>query len=608
MLNAIKHHGRRCLTALLVCGSLAACGGASDADPAAPQAESATGSVTGFGSLIVEGKTYADAQATVRIETDPAAPASAALGDVKLGMQVEVEATGSEATAVTVVATVIGTITRLQADGFIAAGQTIRVVTDAATPTLFEGARSLADLASGDFVEVHGDRDEAGAVVATRIERKDPRSPRVVRVIGTVAQYDAGARTFRLGGLTVALSTTTRLLPATAVLADGVPVAVWSGTPPVGDRLDAATIRVRRQAPADGSALRIGGLVRRLDFAARRFVVDGLPVDAATAVFRNGTASDLANGRRVRVVGNWSNGLLRATDVRFPHPQGDEAVALTGAITDFAGAASFKVRGVPVDASATTVRFVGGDASNLGDGVVVRIDGQVVGDVVKPTVVAFPSTAADATRRLVGTAGAVDLAAGTFRLLGATMRLAPDAVFLNADRSPAQRADLADGDRVRLRVRFAAGQATVTELTFLDGPTLVVNRVDGVATDVQASIGVFRLNGLIVRTDTSTSWSGERVNLRNGVHVRVEGSVVDGALVSRIVEIQDADDASRIRAVGTIGSFATIAAFEVAGQKIDASRAIIVGGTAQALGDGDFVEVRGPVVDGVVVATVLRLR
>ena len=598
------------LAAALTSAIVAACGGggASGGGATSTSNEIAGGTITGFGSVIVDGKTYADAGAKVSFESDPTAPASAALGDLRLGMKVEVKASGDAASSIVISSQVVGRIEALSSDGFSVAGQAVRVVADGETPTFYEGVSGIADLAAGDFVEVHGARDEAGAIVATRVERRDPRGPFFVRIVGTVAGLNTGTASFTVGGLRVSYDSTTRIVPSSAALADGVGVAVWSDAAPAAGTLQAKAIKVRRAPTVSGDGVRVGGPVRSLDFAAKTFIVDGIPVDAAGAAYVNGTASDLANGRRVRVAGTWADDRIAASEVRFARSQGDDAVNLAGAITDFLGAASFKVRGVPVDASADTVSFVGGDASQLADGVLVRVQGRVEGDVVKAGTVSFPSTADGVARSLIGIVASYDATSGEFRLGNLAMRLADDARLRYADGSAANRAEFGNGDRVLVRGAFSAGSFTAGEVVFVTGPTAVVNRIDGKVTEVDIAAGVFRLNRTLVRAGDTVSWTGDRQNLRSGVHVHVEGTIVGGELIARVVEITAPDEASRVRGVGTVSDFVSLADFHVAGQRVDASSANFAGGVGGDLGDGDFVEIRGPVVDGVVKASLVVFR
>jgi len=603
---------------------LAACGGSGGepatmtgsggtASGAAPTAigETASGTITGFGSVIVDGVRYDDSSARIKIEDDSSSPGTGSLTDLKLGMQVEVTADASgRAGMVSVLSSVHGRVTALRADGFIVAGQTVMVSADAASPIVWDGLTGLADLAVNDRVEVHGRRDPAGAIVATRVERKDPSSAVAVRVLGSVANLDAAAKTFTVGGLTVRYDSVLRLLPTGVTLADGQTVAVWSNLAVVGNTLDARAIVVRRGSWNRDDALRVGGLIRGLDFAARRFRLDTLEVDASAATFEKGTANDLADGRAVRVRGSFVDGRLLAREVRFVRDQDDAKVELTGPVTDFTGLASFKVRGVPVDASGSSVSFRYGTAANLGDGVLVKIEGAVDGNVVRPTRIEFVTSDDVRGRWLVGSVAGFDAASGAFRLMNLEARLTDTTTFSNADGSAASRADFGNGDLVQVRGAFAGGVFTVTEVRFRSGPTLVVNNVEGSAYEVDLSAGRFRLNGTLVQVGPTTVVQGSLANLRNGTKVEVYGTVVAGVLVASKVEVKTPEGVDTARVRGMIGDFMSVSDFRVAGQKVDASAARFepAGITAASLANGRFAEVRGAVVDGVLRATKVELK
>jgi len=612
---------RRLLAAGTLLGLLAACGGGgagsstgASAGPAAPAAvagESASGTITGFGSVIVDGVRYDDASATVKVEDDASRPDPASVTDLKLGMQVEVSADADgRATGITVSSSVRGAVTALRADGFTVAGQTVLVSTDTARPTVWEGVPGLADLAVNDRVEVHGTRDANRAIVATRVERKDPAGAVSIRVVGPVTNHDATARSFTVGGLTVRYDGVVRLVPSGATIADGQTVAVWSDTAIVGETLQARAIVVRRAEWRGEDRLRVGGLIRGLDFAARRFRLDTVEVDAANARFEKGTASDLANGRAVRVQGRFVEGRLQASEVRFVRDQDDARVELTGPITDFTGPSGFRVRGVPVDASAGSVAFVNGTADNLGNGVVVKIEGTVDGNRVLPTRLEFVTSADGNGRWLAGSVSGFDSATGAFRLMNLDARLLESTTFRNADGSAASRADFGDGDRIQVRGRFDAGVFVATEVVFRNGPTVVVDSVEGSAYEVDVAAGRFRLNGTAVRLGPTTVVEGSLANLRNGARVEVHGTVVGGVLTASRVELRTPEGAEGTRVRGLIGDFTSVTDFRVAGQRVDAGAARFepAGAGAASLANGRFVEVRGAMVEGVLKATRVELK
>ncbi|MEI7445628.1 MAG: DUF5666 domain-containing protein [Burkholderiales bacterium] len=615
------------VAAAVAAALLAACGGggsdpaagasaAAGADAAAASTSAknvqiAAGTITGFGSVIVDGVKFDDSSATVKIERDAASPQSASLGELKLGMRVEVQADASgKATGVTVASEVFGRIASVAADGFVVAGQTVKVSTDAASPTVFEGVAGLSGLVAGDFVEVHGSRDANDVIVASRVERKDPSTAVAIRVAGTVSGLSTTAKTFTVGGLTVKWTDTTRLLPAGVALADGQRVAVWSDAAIAGDNsLVARSIVVRKPSVTDAGGARVGGSIRKLAFDAKTFEVDGVSVDASSATFLQGSATDLANGRKVRVRGSFVAGVLKATEVRFVKDQGDAAVELTGVVTDFAGT-RFKVRGVPVDVSGSDVKFEGGTAANLADGVLVKIAGVVVGDAVKPTQVEFVTSGDARTRWLFAEVSGYDATSGRFKVMGLDARLAQAATFRNADGGAATRADFTNGSRVQVRGALDAGVFVVTEVVFRTGMSLTVNDIEGSAYDVDLTAGVFKLNGTVVRIGPSTVFEGTRTNLRNGVKVEVTGAVVAGELVATKVEIEGLPTGDVMKLRGPLTDVVSASNFRVAGQRVDAGTARVEpnGASLSAASEGRAVEVEGTIADGVLKATKLQFK
>lgn len=594
--------------------SLAACGGGSGAtgqDSAGAAAASSTvakelasGTVTGFGSVYVEGVKYEDNSVRVSIEQDSSVPKNGTVADVKLGMKVALTTDASgNATTVVIASEVIGSITSLAADGFVVAGQTIKVSGDPAAPTVFDNVAGLADLAVNDRVEVHGSRDANNNILATRVERKDPNSALLIRVVGTIATVDANAKTFSLAGLNVSYSAATRIRPTGSALANGQTVAVWTDTAPAGNTLNAKSITLRQNSAIADDRLRVGGHVRDLNFGAKSFKLDGFDVDAASATFSNGTASDLANGRKIRVQGKFASGKLLASEVKFVRNQGDAMVELSGGITDFVSAGSFKLRGVPVDASGAAVVFKDGTAANLADGVAIHLVGQVENNVVKPGRIEFANSENAGVRTFFGTVSGFSATTGAFTMLGVNMKLLESTTFRNGDGSAASRADFGNLDRIRVKGTWTAGLLNVAEVVFESGASLVINRVEGGVYEFDAVTGRFKINGTVVVVGNTTVIEGIRENLRNGVKVEVEGTWVDGKLVARKVEIKRADDAVTASVRGEITDYVSASDFRVAGQRVNAAAASFKNGAIANLANARMVEARGTVSEGVLNAT-----
>jgi len=235
---------RLSLTAGLACMALlTACGGggggssgsSSGSASSGSTAQIASGVVTGFGSVMVDGNEYQDLQAPVQRENVDGSFTNVAMS---LGQRVDVAHDGQgNASHITVDAALIGAVSQVDATGFQAAGQRVNINTDAVAAPLtwfVGGYSSLADVAVADLVEVHGNLVynstlKAYVIAATRVEKQSAIT--ALRVMGKVSGLDATAKTFKINGLTVAYGSAA-VVPANITLADDQVVAVWGPAVP----------------------------------------------------------------------------------------------------------------------------------------------------------------------------------------------------------------------------------------------------------------------------------------------------------------------------------------------------------------------------------------
>lgn len=389
----------------------------------------AAGTVTGFGSVIVDGERWDVRNARIEIELDPSRPP--VLAEAELGQQVEIDfADSGIANTVRVEAEVIGRVDGVDAAAqppvIAVAGQTVRINTDPdrGPVTFFVGYASIADVQANDAIEVHGAaRFDAAAgrytIQATRIEKLATLPAGLIRVAGVVEALGPG--TFRLGGLTVNTNSSTVIVPAARALANGQRVIVWGAEPlGAGPALTASFVRIKDAPPASGAA-EVSGSIGRLDVARQTFEIHGIAVNA-----RNGNvmpaAQALADGAYVVARGAFrADGTLDASQVRIRRKAfGDVQVELNGVITAFAGAGDFLVRGVRVDASAAAMQGCG--AMPLAGGMFVEVQGDIENDIVKAVRVACDATPpAGATLTFNGIASGVSTGTRTFVLTTAGM-------------------------------------------------------------------------------------------------------------------------------------------------------------------------------------------
>jgi hypothetical protein len=390
----------------------------------------AIGTVTGFGSVVVDGEPWDDRRAAVEIERSPGLGVVAA--ETRLGQRIAV-AYGIRGTAdrITVEPDVVGRVSEIDATAvpaqFKVAGQTVRLNGDptAGPVTVFEGVAGLAALRVDDFVEVHGSlRFDAAlgrqVLIASRIERLTALPAGLVRVSGIVEANNAAARSFRLGELTVTTSASTIVVPASRVLADGQRVTVWSAAAVVagsgGPTLAADFVRIVERSAGGRSEL--SGVVSRFDATALTFELAGVRVNARAALVVPASQS-LAEGRYVIASGSFDTaGVLQATQVRIRQAgAADAAVELSGTITNFVSAADFRVRGVAVDASGLAA-LPGCPSTGLANGLYVEIEGRIgpSGDRVVASSLRCTAAAPGGIVTLEGVAGNVDVAARRFTL------------------------------------------------------------------------------------------------------------------------------------------------------------------------------------------------
>jgi hypothetical protein len=357
---------------LLAAAFLISCGGGVDSGgTGAPMASSfASGPITGFGSVIVNGVRFDDTTAVV---TDAAGNARSR-NDLRLGMTAEVRgsaitvdaAGNSVATARSIVfgSEIVGPVVAndLVARTFVVLGHTV----DVAATTVFESSLvgGQAALALGDIVEVYARIDTAsGHYAATRVERKAVAATFELR--GVVAGLDTAARQFSLGSTRISYAG----VPASGVpatLATGRFVRVMlSASPGAGGVWNAITIADATSRIDEGDEAKVDGLVSAF-VSTTTFSVNGTVVDASSASFPNGSAG-IALGRRVEVEGRSVAGVLVATRVTLiaEGSGGGEEFDVSGAIVSVdALAQTFTLRNVVVSYSGS-VDFRNGTVADI---------------------------------------------------------------------------------------------------------------------------------------------------------------------------------------------------------------------------------------------------
>ncbi len=282
-----------------------------------------SGTISGLGSIIVNGIRYNDDNATLISRDD-----GSSYGDtLKVGMVVSIQ--GSSVTAAstangTATATAYriscgseweGPVSNVGGSSFDMLGLTVDVL----ATTVFEGAATqLTGLNTSHFVEVHGYVDQStGHLQASRVE-VSATAPTAYKLSGVVHSWDAINRTFKLGAgtqLSNLINWNTSTLTPTS-WSDGVFVRVKmsAAAPLLATQIRLLTSPLAQLSADDERDAEIHGFISAF-VSVSDFTVNGIPVNASTARIAGGT---LALGVRVEIHGSISNGVLIATKVETP--------------------------------------------------------------------------------------------------------------------------------------------------------------------------------------------------------------------------------------------------------------------------------------------------
>jgi hypothetical protein len=255
----LSHFGLSALSAALLF-ALAACGGG-DPTPTAERSQTSqfSGTVTGVGTLSVDGIEYDTTEARVRAETNTNAANDVSVTEVQLGMRVKIQAAGAHATEVVIQPSVFGPIGAIDLDArsFTVYGQKIVVRTEGENRTVFAGVAGLGALAVGDAVEVHGTVQDDKSLLASRVERKGKSElGKGVKVGGLITSLNLDTKRFKFNDMTVDYSAAD-VLPLGATPHAGQLAMVYSRTLPGAGGLKADTLKLI--TPEDGSGFVLGG-------------------------------------------------------------------------------------------------------------------------------------------------------------------------------------------------------------------------------------------------------------------------------------------------------------------------------------------------------------
>jgi len=308
------------VSALAAAIMVSGCGGGTDTAGIGGSGYISSGSVTGFGSVFVNGVEFKTNSAIFDVEDN----IDATQADLRVGMVVQVEGTiNSDG--------VTGTATGIQysddiegpisndpalnenADGtektLTILGKTVII---SKTETVYEGV-TYADIAQGNVIEVSGFEDQNGILHASYAELKSITfdTSSIVEIKGVIG--DLSGTTFTVQGITVDASDA-NISDLPTGFQDGVLVEVkgtYDGTTITATEVDAESNELSDTA----GEVELEGLITRF-VSTSDFDINGFKINASGATFNPGPLeTQIKLGDKVEVEGPMLNGVIIAMKV-----------------------------------------------------------------------------------------------------------------------------------------------------------------------------------------------------------------------------------------------------------------------------------------------------
>jgi hypothetical protein len=279
---------------------------------------SAYGTVSGFGSIYVNGVHFDTTEAEVEIAGEPADET-----DLAVGMVVEVsgeikrgtkEGTAHMIRGHRVLSGVIESVELIGSGrkALNVLGQAVYVNEDA---TII--GTSFDELAPDLGIEVSGFVTDKGLITATYIARQDiDISVDAVEVEGYIDAVDSASGTFALKDLDVQINGAQFVGGTANDLAVGKRVRVVGTLAEDRKSLQAARIEFIARAIENGRAASVEGVVRNL-VAGESFTLQGVQVGMRGARIENGILDDITTGAQVVAFGKLTAGVLQAERIRL---------------------------------------------------------------------------------------------------------------------------------------------------------------------------------------------------------------------------------------------------------------------------------------------------
>jgi len=317
----------------------------------------ATGPVTGFGSVIVNGIRYDTSGAMFTKDGLSTTQDDLAVGHhVVVTGTIDDDNTNAVATAVDFDDNVEGPVSSVDsvAGIIVVLGQTVILGPDTSIDDSCPA--TLDELLSVAAVEVSGSVNADGAIVATRIECKSVLGE--MEVTGTVSNLDAAAMTFQINALVVDYSEAAMDNFAGTIANDDLVEVKGTEIDASSGELIATRVEFKGALfdGAEGDHAEIEGFITSFT-SETQFEVNGIPVTTnSSTTFEGGAATDLGLNLKVEVEGEFDASdppVLVATKVEIKQAK---VVRVTGLVDSVTGD-SLVILGITITTDSILTRF-----------------------------------------------------------------------------------------------------------------------------------------------------------------------------------------------------------------------------------------------------------
>jgi hypothetical protein len=373
------------------------------------------------------------------------------------------------------------------------------------------------------FVYVYSDQLPAAgtlAAKAVRVVKMPTLEGHRLHFGGLVTDAAADGKKFKVNGLAVDATNAEIKGGQSPTFADIKNMALvrvegMLTTTPAGTLLTATRVWV---IPAsEQRRVFLAGQVTDFTALAANFKVRGVPVNANTAMFRDGKKEDLKNGAFVVIKGRIEGDYVKADEVRFDTPPRGMDFRLFGVVAEYKAAdGTFKLLGIAMKLAPNAV-FEGGVKGDFSDGDAVEVRGAWDGTVFLVSKVEFKTSVLTPSVYLEGAIS--NVAATGFTLNGATVKIDANTEIRNGP--------LANGQRVEVRAQLVGADVVAREVE-VQVPSATA-RLLGLISDLKPADKTFVVRGQTVTWSATTQFRfGAEADLTNGDLVRVEAALAAG--------------------------------------------------------------------------------